>query len=70
MTFNKSNTVEALIRVVLCGGITHCTAVGPRIARKAGAIADTGGRFLTPETCRAPDARAPRRAIHAERACR
>ena len=33
MTFNESNTVEAFIRDLLCGDITHHTAVGPGLAR-------------------------------------
>lgn len=49
MGFNESNTVESLIRDLLCGGITHYTAVGPGIARKVGAIAGTGWHFLAPE---------------------
>ena len=29
---NKTNTVEAFVRDLLCGGITHHTAVGPGLA--------------------------------------
>jgi len=27
MTFTESNTVEALVRDILCGGVTHHTAL-------------------------------------------
>lgn len=47
--FNESNTVEALVRDLLCGGITHHTAVGPGTARRVGAIAGTGWHYLAPE---------------------
>ena len=46
MTFNESNTVEALIRDRLCGGITHHTAVGPGIARPQGRASGLGWHFL------------------------
>ena len=49
MTFNEANTVEAFMRDLLCGGITHHTAVGPGIARRHGAIAGLGWHFLAPE---------------------
>ena len=49
MTFNESNTVEALIRDLLCGGVTHHTAVGPGLARRHGAISGIGWHFLAPE---------------------
>ncbi len=49
MTFNEANSVEALIRDLLCGGITHHTAVGPGLARKHGAISGTGWHYLGPE---------------------
>ena len=39
MTFNESNTVEAFIRDLLCGGINHHTAVGPGLARRSDQIA-------------------------------
>ena len=35
MSFNEANTVEAFIRDLLCGGVTHHTAVGPGLARRA-----------------------------------
>ncbi|MAW60657.1 MAG: DEAD/DEAH box helicase [Planctomycetes bacterium] len=46
MTFNESNTVEALVRDRLCGGITHHTATGPGLARRAGEIAGAGWHFI------------------------
>jgi type I restriction enzyme, R subunit len=49
MSFNEGNTVEALIRDLLCGGITHHTAVGSGLARRHGAISGTGWHFLAPE---------------------
>ena len=49
MTFNEANTVEAFIRDLLCGGITHHTAVGPRIARHQGVISGLGWHYLAPE---------------------
>ena len=33
-TFNEANTVEALARDLLCGGVTHHTAVGARLDRR------------------------------------
>ena len=45
MTFNEANTVEAFIRDLLCGGITHHTAVGPGLARRSG----LGWHFLSHE---------------------
>lgn len=49
MTFTESNTVEALVRDILCGGITHHTAVGPGLARRQGAICGLGWHFLGPQ---------------------
>ena len=45
MTFNEANTVEAFILDLLCGGITHHTAVGPGLARRSG----LGWHFLSHE---------------------
>ncbi len=47
MTFTESNTVEAFLRDILCGGITHHTAVGPGLARRHGAITGVGWHFLS-----------------------
>ena len=33
MTLTESNTVEALVRDVLCGGVTYSTIVGPGVGR-------------------------------------
>jgi len=46
MTFNEANTVEALIRDQLCGGVTHHTAVGPGLARRNRQISGLGWHFL------------------------
>ena len=48
MRFSEGNTVEALIRDLLCGGITHHTAAGPGLARRAGNIAGLGWLYLSP----------------------
>ena len=48
MTFNESNTVEAYLRDLLCGGVTHHTAVGPGYARRAGRISGLGWHYLAP----------------------
>ena len=45
MSFNEANTVEAFIRDLLCGAITHHTAVGPGLARRSG----LGWHFLSHE---------------------
>src|ERR1700710_1426060 len=45
--FNESNTVEALIRDLLCGGATHHTAVGSGLARRNRKISGLGGHFLS-----------------------
>jgi type I restriction enzyme, R subunit len=48
MTFNESNTVEAYLRDLLCGGVTHYTAVGPGLARRTGRISGLGWHYLAP----------------------
>ena len=47
MTFNEANTVEAFIRDLLCGGITHHTAVGPGLARHNDQLAGLGWHYLS-----------------------
>ena len=49
MTFNESNTVEAFVRDLLCGGVTHHTAVGPGLARRAGQLSGLGWHYLSHE---------------------
>lgn len=49
MTFNEANTVEAFIRDLLCGGVTHHTAVGPGLARSHGTISGLGWHYLAAE---------------------
>ncbi len=46
MSFNESNTVEAYLRDLLCGGVTHHTAVGPGFARRSGRICGEGWHYL------------------------
>ena len=48
MTFNESNTVEAYLRDLLCGGVTHHTAAGPGVARRSGKISGLGWHYLGP----------------------
>jgi type I restriction enzyme, R subunit len=45
--FNEANTVEAYVRDLLCGGVTHHTAVGPGLARHDGQISGLGWHFLS-----------------------
>jgi type I restriction enzyme R subunit len=47
--FKEANTVEALVRDRLCGGVTHHTAVGPGLARRHGNISGLGWHFLAPQ---------------------
>ena len=49
MTFNEANTVEAFVRDLLCGGVTHHTAVGPGLARRAGQLSGLGWHYLSHE---------------------
>ena len=49
MTFNEANTVEAFVRDLLCGGVTHHTAVGPGLARRTGRISGLGWHYLAAE---------------------
>jgi type I restriction enzyme R subunit len=48
MTFTESNTVENLLRDLLCGAVTHHTAAGPGLARHAGKIAGLGWHYIAP----------------------
>ena len=49
MTFNEANTVEAFVRDLLCGGITHHIAIGPGLARRTGKISGLGWHYLSHE---------------------
>ena len=49
MSFNEANTVEAFIRDLLCGGITHHTAVGPGLARRSGQTSGLGWYYFSHE---------------------
>ena len=48
MTFNESNTVEAFIRDLLCGGVSHHTASGSGLARRNGKVSGLGWHFIGP----------------------
>ena len=48
-SFNEANTVEAFVRDLLCGGVTHHTAVGPGLARRAGQLSGLGWHYLSHE---------------------
>ena len=45
-SFTEASTVESLIRDLLCGGVTHHTAVGPGLARKSGTLTGLGWHYL------------------------
>jgi type I restriction enzyme R subunit len=47
MTFNEANTVEAFIRDLLCGGVTHHTTVGPGLARHNNQLSGLGWHYLS-----------------------
>ena len=49
MTFNEANTVEAFVRDLLCGGLTHHIAIGPGLARRTGKISGLGWHYLSHE---------------------
>ncbi len=46
MAFTEASTVEKLVRDLLCGGVTHHTAVGPGLARNKGKQSGLGWHFL------------------------
>ena len=46
MTFNESNTVEALLRDILSGSVIHHTAAGPGVARRHGTVSGLGWHYL------------------------
>ena len=48
MRFSESNTVEAFIRDLLCGGVSHQTASGPGVARRNGRVTGLGWHFIAP----------------------
>jgi type I restriction enzyme R subunit len=49
MAFTEASTVEKLVRDLLCGGVTHHTAVGAGLARKSGRLSGLGWHFLAPQ---------------------
>ena len=48
MSFTEASTVENLVRDLLCGGVTHYTAVGAGLACKSGKLAGLGWHYLVP----------------------
>ncbi|MEQ1870656.1 MAG: HsdR family type I site-specific deoxyribonuclease [Vicinamibacterales bacterium] len=46
--FTEASTVENLIRDLLCGGVTHHTAVGAGLARRGGKLSGLGWHYLAP----------------------
>jgi type I site-specific restriction-modification system R (restriction) subunit len=48
MSFTEASTVENLVRDLLCGGVTHHTAVGAGLARKSGNLSGLGWHYLGP----------------------
>lgn len=48
MSFTEASTVENLVRDLLCGGITHHTAVGAGLARRSGKLSGLGWHGLAP----------------------
>lgn len=48
MSFTEASTVENLARDLLCGSVTHHTAVGAGLARKSGTLAGLGWHYLVP----------------------
>lgn len=50
MSFTEASTVENLIRDLLCGGVTHYTAVGTGLARRNGKVSGLGWHYLAPST--------------------
>jgi type I restriction enzyme R subunit len=46
MSFTEASTVENLVRDLLCGGITHHTAVGAGLARRSGKLSGLGWHYL------------------------
>ena len=48
MSFTEASTVENLVRDLLCGGVTHHTAVGAGLARKSGKLSGLGWHYLAP----------------------
>lgn len=50
--FNESSTLEALIRDLLCGGVSHHTASGPGLARRGSDVSGLGWHYLSPADLR------------------
>jgi len=48
MSFTEASTVENLVRDLLCGGVTHHTAIGAGLARRNGKVSGLGWHYLAP----------------------
>lgn len=48
-SFNESNTVEAFVRDLLCGGDANSDSAGPGLARRNGSICGLGWHYLAPK---------------------
>ena len=46
MTFSESNTVEALVRDILCGAVAHHSVAGPGLARRHGTVSGLGWHYI------------------------
>jgi type I site-specific restriction-modification system R (restriction) subunit len=46
MTLNEANAVEAFLRDLLCGGVTHHTSAGPGFARRNNQVSGLGWHYL------------------------
>jgi type I restriction enzyme R subunit len=46
MSFTEASTVENLVRDLLCGGVTHHTAIGAGLARRNGKVSGLGWHYL------------------------
>ena len=47
MSFNEANTVEAFVRDLLCGSVTHHTSANTGLARHSGKISGLGWHYLS-----------------------
>ena len=46
--FNEANSVENLVRDLLCGGVTQRTAAGPGLSRRGGQLTGLGWHYIAP----------------------
>jgi type I restriction enzyme, R subunit len=54
VTFTETSTVEGLLRDLMCGGVTHHTAVGCGLARRHGKLSGLGWHFRPPSNIPRP----------------